>query len=292
MKVVNLYKKRGFVIDICLMYNKFESIRGNLQEQQIQSNICAPNEHVPEVERKIRTVKERLRGIITTLPFQTIPTIIIIHAVIFSVMWLNFFPSKGGVSLTLSPQAIITGLYLDANKHCRMPFGAYAQVHGEPLHRNDVKVSRTVGGISLSPTRNIQGTYKFMSQFTGRLIKAWPFTPLPMSDEVINMVERIELSYITKHHCLENKLDNQDLNSSPFDDVSLDVDSEISARELDNLIQDDATKHKTIQDDSNDVPIQMGFDPKPVLESVSSDETYADKNEDEKEEILDNENED
>jgi hypothetical protein len=47
MKVVNLYKKRRFVIDICLMDNEFESVRGILQEQQIQSNICAPNEHVP-----------------------------------------------------------------------------------------------------------------------------------------------------------------------------------------------------------------------------------------------------
>jgi hypothetical protein len=28
MKVVNLYKKRGFVIDICLMDNDFESVRG------------------------------------------------------------------------------------------------------------------------------------------------------------------------------------------------------------------------------------------------------------------------
>jgi hypothetical protein len=292
MKVVNLYKKRGFVIDICLMNNEFESVRGILQEQQIQSNICAPNEHVPEVERKIRTVKERVRGIITTLPFQTIPTIIIIHAVIFSVMWLNFFPPKEGVSITLSPQAIITGLYPDANNHCRMPFGAYAQVHGEPEHGNNAMVSRTVGGISLGPTGNIQGTYKFMSLLTGRLIKARSFTPLPMPDEVINMVERIELSDITEHHCRENKFDNQDLNSPPFDDVSLDVDSETSAKELDNLIQDDASKHETIQDDSNDVPLQVSFDPRPVLESVSSDKTYVEENEDEKGEMLYNKNED
>jgi hypothetical protein len=101
-----------------------------------------------------------------------------------------------------------------------------------------------------------------MSLITGRLIKAQSFTPLPMPDEVINLVERIELSDITKHYRCENKLDNQDSNSPPFDDISLDVDSVISAKELDNLIQDDATKHdkhETIQDDSNDVPIQNGF---------------------------------
>jgi hypothetical protein len=207
-------------------------------------------------------------------------------------MWLNFFPPKGGVSITLFPQAIITGLYPDANKHCCMPFRAYTQVHGEPEHGNNTMVSRTVEGISLGPTGNIQGTYKFMSLLTTRLIKARSFTPLLMPDEVKNMVERIELSHITKHHCRENKLDNQDLNSPPFDDVSLDVVSEISAIELDSLIQDEATKHETIQDDSNDVPIQVGFDPKSVLESVSSDKTYVEENEVEKEEILDNKNDD
>jgi hypothetical protein len=59
-------------------------------------------------------------------------------------------------------------------------------------------------------------------------------------------------------------------------------------KEFTNLIQDDANKHDkhdTIQDYSNDVPLQMGFDPEPVLESVSSNETYVDENEDEKEEI-------
>jgi hypothetical protein len=196
----------------------------------------------------------------------------------FSVIWLNFFPPKGGVSLTLSPQGILTDLYPDADKHRRMPFGANAQVHGEPEHGNDAMVSRTVGRILLGPTGNIQGTYKFMSLLTGRLIKAQSCAPLPMPDEVIKMVERIELSDITKHYSCENKLDNQDLNSPPFEDISLDVDSAISAKELDDFIQDDATKHdkhETIQDYSNDVPIQMGFDTKPILESVISNETYV-----------------
>ena len=50
-------------------------------------------------------------------------------------------------------------------------------------------ISRTVGGISLGPTGNIQGTYKFMSLLTGKLIRARSFTPLPMPDEVVFKVE-------------------------------------------------------------------------------------------------------
>jgi hypothetical protein len=177
-----------------------------------------------------------------------------------------------------------------------MPFGAYAQVHGEPKHGNDAIVSRTVGGKSLGPKGNIQGTYKFMSLLTGRLIKAWSFTPLLMPDEVINMVKKIELSEITKQHYHENNLGNQDLVSPPLDDVSLDVDSTISTKELVDLIQDDSNKqddistidHDTIQDDNDNVPIQIGFDSEPFPESVSSNETSEDENEDKIEETSDN----
>ena len=82
------------------------------------------------------------------LPFPKIPTTMITHVVIFSVMWLNFFPPKGGVSSVLSPQAIVTGISPNAEKHCRIPFGIYAQIHVEVSPGNDVMVSRTLGGIS------------------------------------------------------------------------------------------------------------------------------------------------
>jgi hypothetical protein len=155
--VANLYKRRGFFIDICLCNNEFEGVRTSLQDHGIKLNICAPNEHVPEVERKIRTIKERVRGVITILPYDTLPPVIIVHAVVFSIKWLNYFPPKGGVSKTILPQAIITGMSPDAEKHCQIPIGAYAQVHVEPNPSNDAMTSCTVGGISLGPTGNIQG---------------------------------------------------------------------------------------------------------------------------------------
>jgi hypothetical protein len=117
VKVINLYKRRGMRVQTCLVDNEFECIRHSFMEMGVYLNVCAPHEHVPEIERKIRTVKERIRGTITMLPFQIIPTIMITHAVIFPTMWLNFPPPKGGV-----PQAIVTGLSAIAERHCRIPF--------------------------------------------------------------------------------------------------------------------------------------------------------------------------
>jgi hypothetical protein len=150
-----------------------------------------------------------VRAIITTLPFRTIPLIITAHAVIFSVMWINFFPLKGEVSSTLSPQSIITGLSPNAEKHCRIPFGAYAQVHVDNTQKNNAMISRTVGAISLGPTGNIQDAYKFMSLLIGRLIKVRLFTPLRMPEEVIKQVEEMATTnYLSQQGETDTHLDS------------------------------------------------------------------------------------
>jgi hypothetical protein len=175
---------------MCFMDNEFEVLRGGLLLHEIALNTCAPGEHVPEIERRIRAVKERVRGLVHTIPFQKLPTIMIVHIAVFSVMWLNFFPPKGGISPTLSPQTILTGIRADHDKHCWIPFGRYAQVHAvEHTPRNNAMESHTVGGVSLGPTGKIQGSYNLISLLTGHRIKARSFTPLPMPADVIVTVE-------------------------------------------------------------------------------------------------------
>ena len=198
IKVIRLYTRRGFHINIIHVDGEFEHLRELLAKNHdyITLNPTGPNDHNPNIERAIRTVKERFRGLIITLPFNPIPLIMIVHGVIFSVQWLNFFPPKQGVSPRLSPETIIKGRTVDARLHCRIPFGGYAQVHqgNEPI--NDVMVSRTVGGISLGPTGNMQGTYKFLSTLTGKLFKGTQFTPMPIPREVIVAVKNLPISSV------------------------------------------------------------------------------------------------
>ena len=60
-------------------------------------NLASSNEHVPEIERKIRVVKGRCRAARHGLPFQRIAKILTIHIVFQTVKLLNFFPAQGGV---------------------------------------------------------------------------------------------------------------------------------------------------------------------------------------------------
>ena len=59
------------------------------------------------------------------------PKLMVVKLVYFVVHLLNTFPVENGVSETLSPAAIMTGGYLDSNKHCRLHFGSYVQTHEE-----------------------------------------------------------------------------------------------------------------------------------------------------------------
>lgn len=117
------------------------------------------------------------------------PQLILIELIYHVLLWLNAFPSKSGVSETLSPQEIVLRHRLDFPKHCRAPFGSYCEAHDEPAPTNSM-VSRATPAIVLGSTGNLQGTYKFFSLTTGAKIKRRQFTRYPMPDSVIAKVEQ------------------------------------------------------------------------------------------------------
>jgi len=61
-QVVRAYHARCFKICNILMYRGFVSIRNDLADIGINLNVASRNEHVPKVERYIRTIKERVRA--------------------------------------------------------------------------------------------------------------------------------------------------------------------------------------------------------------------------------------
>ena len=183
-----IYLQRGFQIRNAFMDGQFEPLRGNLAELGILLNTASNDEHVPEIERQIRTVKERTRAIYCTLPFKKMPRRLIIEMVYAANYWLNMFPRKGGISKTLSPRALLTGQSWSYTTHCKLEFGDYVQTHEE--HDNSM-AARTIGAIALRPTGNAQGGYFFFSLTTGRVLNRGRWTNLPMPNEVIDRVHRM-----------------------------------------------------------------------------------------------------
>ena len=116
---------------MCLMDMEFKKLEDGCTEVAI--NTTAAREHVGDVERCIRSIRDRCRGIVSELPYKKyLPDIFIIHLLRFIVLWINAFPSDSGISTELLPREIITGLRLDYKKHCRARFGAYVEASQDP----------------------------------------------------------------------------------------------------------------------------------------------------------------
>ena len=155
----------------------------------IHANLATRNEHVPEIERQHRVIKERAHACCSTLPFKVLPKLLLVKMVKNCVIWINMFPAKGGIP-NVSPRTLMTGIKLDYSKHFRLPFGSYVQVRDDPSLTNS-PTARTVGAITLGPTSNLQGGYKLLNLRTGKKITRRNYTHLPMPSEVIERVNKI-----------------------------------------------------------------------------------------------------
>ena len=76
-------------------------------------NLASANGHIPDIERRIRVVKERSCETRRGLPFQRILQLMVIHMVLLVVKMINCFPPKRGVSAHMSPKTTISGQLLD-----------------------------------------------------------------------------------------------------------------------------------------------------------------------------------
>ena len=166
--MMDVYLRGGFVVGTILANNKFEPLRIFLPILAV--NTTAAKGHVPEVERRIRLIKAHGRGILNTLLFKKMPQVILIELIYHVVLWLNAYPTKSGVSDTLSPREIVLRQKLNFKQHCKVRFGTYCEAHDEPTPSNTM-VSRLTLAIVLGPAGNIQGTYEVFNLHTGRKIK-------------------------------------------------------------------------------------------------------------------------
>jgi hypothetical protein len=165
---------------------EFEPLVDSMEEVVI--NTTAAREHVGDVERKIREIKERSRCTVNELPFKhCMPDQAIIHLIYFVVLWINSFSTSNGVSETYAPREIVTGMKLDFTKHCKVEFGAYVEASFDDEITNTLK-ERTHSCISLGTSGNIQGSIKCLDLETGRVVKRRTFKVLQMPERVIKRV--------------------------------------------------------------------------------------------------------
>jgi len=146
------------------------------------------DEHVPEIESYIRTIKELTRSVYTSLSFKKFRNQPLVEIVYAQVFWLNAFPAINGILDQRSPQNITTGATIEYHLHCQLEFGSYVQTN--EAHGNNMQ-PRTIGAIALQPTGNVQGGFYFYNLSTGDIISQRSWTPLHIPKDVINRVHEL-----------------------------------------------------------------------------------------------------
>ena len=259
--VQKIYELRGFTIRHIIADGEFEHIRGPISGLHMALNTTSNDEHVPDIERHIRTIKERVRATYNMLPFKKLPDRLVIEMVYASNFWLNCFPPENGISDTLSPRAIVTGSSITFHDHCQLEFGTYAQVHED--HDNTM-ATRTVGAIALRPTGNAQGGYLFYSLDTGRVLTRNHWTELPMPTDVVTRIHAMArrnprgMKFSNRHlvpFVLDPDYDDDDDDDSTFvpaDDVSAGVDASENSDDDNSDDDNDDSDHDDNIDGDND----------------------------------------
>ena len=153
-------------------------------------NLTSAGEHVPEIERRIRVIKERCRAMRHGLPYNRVPKLLLTNLVLACGRMLNNFPSKGGVSSIYSPRTILTGESLDYKKDLALEFGQYCQVHEEDKPRNG-QAPCMRAAICMGPSGNKQGGFYFMSLRSCKRITRYAWDELPMPDTVIDRINEL-----------------------------------------------------------------------------------------------------
>ena len=131
-----VYYINGFTIKSLPVDPDFESLQDAMNDADIVVHWVPAQQHVPEIERTIRTVKDRYRCAYHSLPFQATPKLMIKALAKRVVNFLNMFPPKEGISEHWSPRAIVTGKPLDYKTSCICPFESFVQATHEPSPSN------------------------------------------------------------------------------------------------------------------------------------------------------------
>ena len=188
-----------------------------------------------------------------------------------SVMQLNFFPTKSGVSTYYSPWMIMDQTNLDYTKHCTMPFGAYVQANHESNPHN-TNVSRTRDRTYLCPNNNFQGGHEVMDLNTKCVITCRKVTEIPVTHVVIKAIEAMahnqgfkNLKFKNRHgvilhdadwlagvdyedededECKENADEDEEYEDSEEQDIELEEAENIDPGEIDDIIEDEANPNK------------------------------------------------
>jgi hypothetical protein len=187
LQLIGFFKKFGFTFKELFFDGEsgIKPLQPYINNKGIELSI-SNNSPVGKAEAEVRVVKERMRGIVQTLPFR-IPLEFVVYLVIFIIFGLNCAPRRT-MSEYISPFEAVTGRKPDVKRDLALSFGQYVEIHERHDIINDMK-SRTSSALALYPTGNQQGQWAFWKLDTNEVVTRTYWDPLPMPTAVVKLLD-------------------------------------------------------------------------------------------------------
>ena len=129
--IFNKYNNAGYKIKHISADNQFQpSLEAIQDELRVTLHFAAAQEHVPEAERNIRTVKDTVRSVSASLPYKYLLNVMVKMLVVEATTRLNYFVNTNGIE-HYSPQQLLKESKVDFGKHCQIPIFSYVQAPHE-----------------------------------------------------------------------------------------------------------------------------------------------------------------
>jgi hypothetical protein len=154
------------------------------------------------MERNICFLKEKIRSLRHSLPFERLSGIMVVRMVLHIIKFVNGFPRRGGVK-HYSPGEIMTNRRIHVNAVV-VSFGVYCQI-AENVEPQNSLAPRTRGAISLGNSGNLSGGQMFLALDTGATVIRHQWVVLPMPSSVIDRVNFIGRRTSSLKVCSQHK---------------------------------------------------------------------------------------
>ena len=168
------------------------AIAENLRYKAVSMSVeqVGPGRHVPIVERKIRTIEERCRAVLSSLPYSPPAFFMkwLVAQVISSINMLRDDSANNAEGDLRSPREKFFGRRTDVERDLRIAFGDYAEIYDTNISFINSMKPRTRAAICLGRVGNGTGTVRFWCLSSNRIVKRDSWVEAPLTVDMINHI--------------------------------------------------------------------------------------------------------
>jgi hypothetical protein len=228
--ICDIYTQHGFTVKEIRTDAEavFIAATGDIHRMGVKHSTTAPDHHEVNIERMVRTIKEKTRALIHNLPYQ-LPKMLYCHAWQYSIISHNKVSnSKTGNS---TPNILVKGVKLDVKLDCRASFGDIGYFY-KPKGSSNKDGVRAELGIVLGRVPTSNGTLRVFIPATKQIVSRFKFKSAPVTEEF--------------KQYMENRFDDEDVTDedtgSEVDEVNEDIEVNMVTDTPENVMKDTAIK--------------------------------------------------